>query len=131
MTNDDYVIDDNGAWGNPSLALQWYRKALAAEKERADYAWRNTNTIEKDRQALMAERDALRSGIAAENEACAQLCEEEVTYPAGHGGQWEGYGPVKTTRSGKECATAIRRRRMVAALAKLDLKDVLVDGGRY
>ena len=46
----------------------------------------------------------------AEREACASLCAEVVTYPPGHGGQYEGYGPVKTTRSGNECAEAIRLR---------------------
>ena len=50
--------------------------------------------------------------IAAEEEreACAALCEEVVTHPAGYGGQWEGYGPVKTQRDGKACAAAIRER---------------------
>ncbi len=47
---------------------------------------------------------------AAEREACAKLCEEIVTYPPGHGGQWEGYGEVKCTRDGKACAAAIRAR---------------------
>jgi hypothetical protein len=36
---------------------------LAAEKERADYAWRNTNTIEKARQEEMAKRDELLKAI--------------------------------------------------------------------
>lgn len=43
-----------------------------------------------------------------ERERCAKLCEETVKFSAGHNGQWEGYGPVETTRSGKECAEAIR-----------------------
>jgi hypothetical protein len=38
---------------------------LAAEKERADYAWRNTNTIEKARQEEMAKRDDLTKSEAA------------------------------------------------------------------
>lgn len=45
-----------------------------------------------------------------EREKCAQLCEEVVTHPAGHGGQWEGYGAVKTQRDGTACAAAIRMR---------------------
>lgn len=32
---------------------------IAAQTERADFAWRNTNTIAKSHQELMAERDAL------------------------------------------------------------------------
>lgn len=47
---------------------------------------------------------------AAGREECASLCEEVVTHPAGYGGQWEGYGPVKTQRDGKACAAAIRER---------------------
>lgn len=49
-------------------------------------------------------------GAADEKERCARLCEEIVTYPAGHGGQWEGYGPVNKTRDGKACAAEIRAR---------------------
>jgi len=41
-------------------------------------------------------------------EACAAVCEGLVTYPPGHGGQWEGYGPVTTHRNGSECAEEIR-----------------------
>jgi hypothetical protein len=37
----------------------------AAESERADYAWRNTNTIEKARQEEMAKRDALQADVSA------------------------------------------------------------------
>lgn len=58
--------------------------------------------------------DALRVLVCdvafAERDACAALCEEVVTHPAGYGGSWEGYGPVKTQRGGKECAVAIRMR---------------------
>jgi len=35
-------------------------KALAAEKERADYAWKNTHTIEKSRQDEMFKCEALK-----------------------------------------------------------------------
>lgn len=37
----------------------------AAESERADYAWRNTNTIEKARQEEMAKRDELLAALEA------------------------------------------------------------------
>lgn len=49
----------------------------------------------------------------AEREACAQICEEILEFPAGHGGMWEGYGPVKTTRLSEECAKLIRARGKV------------------
>lgn len=55
-------------------------------------------------------RQQYADAVAVEREACAKLCEEIVTYPAGHRGQWEGYGPVRGTRSGEECAEAIRSR---------------------
>lgn len=35
----------------------------ASERERADYAWRNTNTIEKARQEEMAKRDDLLTAL--------------------------------------------------------------------
>lgn len=41
---------------------------LAAERERADFAWQNTRIIEKARQEEMHKRDA-------EREACAELCD--------------------------------------------------------
>lgn len=39
-------------------------RQLAAEKERADYAWRNTRTIEAARQEEMRRRDAAETGLA-------------------------------------------------------------------
>lgn len=36
---------------------------VAVEKERADYAWRNANTIEKARQEEMAKRDYLAAAM--------------------------------------------------------------------
>lgn len=33
MDNDDYVIDENGAWNSPSEALSWYRSALAESRQ--------------------------------------------------------------------------------------------------
>ena len=47
---------------------------------------------------------AYRQGL----EDAARLCDEVVKHPAGHQGQWEGYGPVSATRDGKSCAAAIR-----------------------
>lgn len=43
-----------------------------------------------------------------QREEDVKICEEVVTFPAGHGGQWEGYGPIKTQRGGLDCAAAIR-----------------------
>ena len=63
--------------------------------------------------AAVFKDDALEIWEAAtksEREACAKVCEEAVTYPPGYNGQWEGYGPVTTTRDGKDCAAAIRER---------------------
>lgn len=45
--------------GNADVA-----KKLAAETERADYAWRNTRAIEAARQEEMAKRDALQAEVA-------------------------------------------------------------------
>ena len=53
---------------------------------------------------------AIEAAASDEREACAALCEEVVTHPAGHGGAWEGYGPIKAQRDGKTCAAAIRER---------------------
>lgn len=39
--------------------IERLQRELAAEKERADYAWRNTTTIERARQEEMAKRDSL------------------------------------------------------------------------
>lgn len=43
-------------------------------------------------------------------EECAKVCEEIVEYPAGHGGQWEGYGAVRKTREGEDSAAVIREK---------------------
>lgn len=40
-------------------------RQIDAEKERADYAWRNTNILEKARQEEMAKRDAAQTEAAA------------------------------------------------------------------
>lgn len=78
MQNDNYVIDDNGAWGDPTQALEWYRKALATEKERADYAWRNTRTIEAARQEEMAKRDKLTKALRAAERFVAGFESDEL-----------------------------------------------------
>lgn len=41
------------------------RAGMASANERADYAWRNANTIEKARQEEMAKRDKLTKSEAA------------------------------------------------------------------
>ena len=43
--------------------VQTLQSDLAREKDRADYAWRNTNTIEKSRQEEMAKRDELLAAL--------------------------------------------------------------------
>ena len=82
--------------------------------------------------------DAVADLIATERAACAALCEEVVTHPAGYGGQWEGYGPVKTQRDGKECAAAIRERsndrvegRAAASSRRVPSHDGLCGNGNY
>ncbi len=54
--------------------------------------------------------DVWRAMREHERKECASLCEQIVRHPAGYGGQWEGYGPVMTTRDGAACAAAIRER---------------------
>lgn len=43
--------------------VRYTEAKLATQIERADYAWRNTNVIEKARQEEMAKRDALAAAI--------------------------------------------------------------------
>ena len=45
-------------------AIEGLLTQLAAERERADYAWRNANVIEKARQEEMAKRDLLQAEVA-------------------------------------------------------------------
>ena len=52
---------------------------LAAERERADYAWRNTNIIEKARQEEMAKRDAAEREAALLREALEPFA--DIRYP--------------------------------------------------
>lgn len=58
----------------------------------------------------MAYQQGMAEGIEIERAACVALCQERVEYPAGHGGLWEGYGPLKSTRSGAELALLIGER---------------------
>lgn len=48
--------------------------------------------------------DARREGMLA----AAEICEQVIEYPPGYMGRWEGYGAVRSTRSGNDCAAAIR-----------------------
>ncbi len=43
--------------------IERLQRELGAEKERADYAWRNANTIEKARQEEMEKRDDLAAAM--------------------------------------------------------------------
>lgn len=54
--------------------------------------------------------EIVKAAVLREREFCAKACEEEIEYPAGHKGHWEGYGRIKTQRDGLECAKAIRNR---------------------
>jgi len=72
--------------------------------------WATLTTREQARMVRDDVAEAWEAATAAEREACAMVCEEVVTHQAGYGGQWEGYGPVKTQRDGKACAAAIRER---------------------
>lgn len=89
-----------------SLSL---RAALALHPKEVD-ALLGTGLVEKAADEIDRLAEMVSQAQANEREACAKLCEEIVTHPPGHGGQWEGYGEVKTTRSGNECAAAIRAR---------------------
>jgi hypothetical protein len=59
---------------------------------------------------LLFTPDQIAAAVLREREECASLCEEKVTHPPGHGGRWDGYGPVVTLRTGLECAADIRNR---------------------
>ena len=50
--------------------------ALEAERERADYAWRNTRTIEAARQEEMRKRDAAEAEVMRLRAAIQQTLEE-------------------------------------------------------
>lgn len=48
---------------DPGNAVEAMRADLARETERADYAWRNTRTIEAARQEEMRKRDTLLAAL--------------------------------------------------------------------
>ena len=50
-------------------------KQLATERERADYAWKNTRTIEASRQEEMSKRDAAEREAAALRAALAPFAD--------------------------------------------------------
>ena len=95
----------------------WRYKKSSDPHHSDTYTFNRSTLIEFARkleeQAIAEALVSVSYEVAAEREACAALCEELVTHPAGHGGQWEGYGPVKTQRDGKACAAAIRARSNV------------------
>lgn len=51
------------------------------------------------------------AGYAQAREDAAKVCECKVKRPAGHRGQWEGYGGFDGDMTGPECAAAIRAMR--------------------
>jgi hypothetical protein len=59
----DKVNDDDVEYFRADI-VESQRRELAAAKESADYAWRNTNTIEKARQEEMAKRDELLAALS-------------------------------------------------------------------
>jgi hypothetical protein len=61
-------------------------KQLAIERERADYAWRNTRVIEAARQDEMRKRDAVEAGNAVLREALMRLREWGGTNGKWHSG---------------------------------------------
>lgn len=108
-----FLVDHAGHRHSLDAALmhvveQAYRRGLADAMESADM-----QGLDFPMAVAKAYVNGLIQGEKHEREACAALCEEIITYPAGHGGQWEGYGPVKAARSGQECAAVIRSRGQV------------------
>lgn len=71
MTNDNYVINSHGAWGNPSEAVRWYE----AELNRLHAA--NIDCLEHF-NALKAERDALLAIAKELQESAAYWSEYDV-----------------------------------------------------
>ena len=82
------------------------------EFDHPDHGWKWTEL------ELRWINERIAAEVAAEREACASLCEEVVTHPAGYGGQWEGYGLVKTQCDGLACAAAIRERSNAPELTR-------------
>jgi chromosome segregation ATPase len=61
-------------------------KELATQKERADYAWKATEIIDKDRAKLLAERDEYKAGVTAAHAEQNRLTEEVAKLSRA---QWE------------------------------------------
>ena len=59
---------------------------------------------DQDKYNMPTHEETFRAGMLA----AAEICEQVVEYPPGYNGQWEGYGPVRITRTGNDCAAAIR-----------------------
>lgn len=62
----------------------------------------------------------VRAAVARAYEKAGKECTVEVTRPAGHNGAFEGYGPMKEKRNGKECASAIKKLAKKAATEPLE-----------
>ena len=79
---------------------------LAAVRERADYAWRNTNTIERARQEEMAKRDAAEREVALLREALEPFADirfldalpDGAGFAARRNGRHVSYGDIRRAR---------------------------------
>ena len=82
------------------------RELAAARKDAQinaeNFATTNKALVSYDERRLKAEAVSRRAFFEA-----VEICRQKVKFPAGHRGQWEGYGPVETTRDGEGCAAAI------------------------
>lgn len=58
------------------------QRELETERERADYAWRNTNTIERARQEEMANRDELLAAAGEALDVLYKVNRHEAIFPA-------------------------------------------------
>ena len=95
--------------------IEKLRAKLVAERERADYAWKNTRLIDADRQRVTEERDGLRADLAAlraENEALRDDCSRLASYNAEESAHLR-------TRAEKAEADAERLRNGIAAVSAL------------
>lgn len=85
-------------------------RALCTRRPRAEPAM--LTLTDSDRAAIRAAAEKsiyniYLAGMRAGLERAAKVCEGTVSREAGYGGQWEGYGRLKTERTGSECAAAI------------------------
>lgn len=90
-------------WENLSKSYTDAKELSAEEPE--TYQIRAVYSVEQLAAAALRAREF---AVQYALEEAAVLCAEIKEYPAGHTGQWEGYGPVRATRSGEECAEALR-----------------------